>query len=360
MSLAGPPRVSVVIPVYNRERYVREAIESILAQTFRDFELLLIDDGSTDRSREVMSAYADSRIRVVSNPRNLGIPRTRNRGLELATGEYLAWLDSDDHACPDRLEREVAFLDAHRDIALVGSWTGAMDADSRPLKKVKTLPTSPGEVWAQLLFRCCLLQYSVMARTDLLRQYRFREDFPVSQDFDLFVRLGERHRMSNLPRVLARRRLHGGRVTRERAALVKQKNIEIVARQLAALGVEHTAEDLENHFVLPRLRKLAVRPDAAYLDWVEGWLLKLQAANRRTLRYPDRDLRTVAGKAWLRAWLNASAPARRGRWGRLLRSPLRRSAMAGLRSWVAQGLSRCVATERRPVQGLREPRAGSR
>ena len=360
MSLARSPRVSVVIPVYNRERYVREAIESILAQTFRDFELVLIDDGSTDRSLEVMSAYADPRIRVVSNARNLGIPQTRNRGLELATGDYLAWLDSDDHACPDRLEREVAFLDANPGIALVGSWTGAMDADSRPLKKVKTLPTSPGEVWAQLLFRCCILQYSVMARTDVLRQYGFCEDFPVSQDFDLFVRLGERHKMANIPRVLARRRLHGGRVTRERVALVKEKNLEIVAKQLAALGVEYTAEDLENHFALPRLRKLAVRPDAAYLDWVEAWLLKLQEANRRSRRYPEHDLRTVAGKAWLRAWINASASARRSRWGRLLRSPLRRSAMAGLGSWVAQGLSRYLATDRRLPQGSRNPEPGSR
>lgn len=348
MSPAHLPRVSVVIPVYNREHYVRGAIESILAQTFGDFELLLIDDGSTDGSREVMAAYPDPRIRVVSNERNLGIPKTRNRGLELARGEYLAWLDSDDHALPERLAREVAFLDDNRGVALVGSWTGAMDENGRPLKKVKTLPTAPGEVRAQLLFRCCLLQYSVMARTELLRQYRFREEFPVCQDFDLFVRLGERHPLANLPRVLARRRLHGGRVTREKAALVKEKNIEIVAGQLAALGVACTAEDLERHFVLPRLKKLAFRPDGAYLDWAEAWLLKLQEANRRTHRYPERDLMTVTGKAWLRACLSASHAARRGRWARVLRSPLRRSALLGLQSWVAQGVLRRLPTHPGP------------
>ena len=120
MTSTAPPRVSVFIPVYNREAYVGAAIESVLRQSFQDFEILLIDDGSTDLSVEVLRSYDDRRIRVVRNERNLGQPETRNRGLALARGQYVAMLDSDDVARPDRLSRQVAFLDRHQDCVEVG------------------------------------------------------------------------------------------------------------------------------------------------------------------------------------------------------------------------------------------------
>src|SRR5262245_37262181 len=109
------PKVSVIIPVYNREKYVGEAINSILTQSFTNFELLLIDDGSTDHSVEIMRSYTDPRVRLVCNDRNLGIPRTRNIGLQLARGDYIAILDSDNFALSDRLAKQVAFLDRYQD-----------------------------------------------------------------------------------------------------------------------------------------------------------------------------------------------------------------------------------------------------
>src|SRR5215831_6951377 len=100
------PRVSVIIPVYNRAKYVGEAINSILTQSFTNFELLLIDDGSTDESVEIMRSYTDPRIRLVCNERNLGIPKTRNKAIQLARGDYIAILDSDDAALADRLAKQ--------------------------------------------------------------------------------------------------------------------------------------------------------------------------------------------------------------------------------------------------------------
>src|SRR5262245_21907442 len=126
--MRGTPRVTVLIPVYNRVQYVAVAIESILAQHFTNFELLLIDDGSTDGSLEVLRSYtADPRVRLLRNESNLGIPRTRNKGVALARGEYVAMLDSDDYAYPTRLGRQVDFLDRHPDYALVGTWTAGMN-----------------------------------------------------------------------------------------------------------------------------------------------------------------------------------------------------------------------------------------
>ena len=143
------PQVTVFIPVYNRRAFIGPAIESMLAQTFEDFELLIVDDGSTDGGLEIMRSYEDPRVRVVANERNQGIPKTRNRGLELARGEYIALLDSDDVSVPDRLARQVEFLDRNPLYAEVGAWSQAMDESGTPLRSVKIQPTHPEEVRAR-------------------------------------------------------------------------------------------------------------------------------------------------------------------------------------------------------------------
>src|SRR5688572_15667789 len=213
--MARAPKVSVFIPVYNRERYLCVAVNSILAQTFTDFELLLVDDGSTDGSLALLERYAarDRRVRVEANGTNLGIPRTRNRGLELARGEYIALLDSDDYAYPGRLEAQVRFLDAHPDHVQVGSWGSFMDDAGRLRRRLRRQPVASADVDAELLFRCCLSNRSIMARAAVLRSYGYREEFPRCQDYDMHVRLAERHRMANLPSILVCGRQHSGRFT---------------------------------------------------------------------------------------------------------------------------------------------------
>lgn len=178
MTPNAPPKVTVFVPVYNREAYIGAAIESILGQSFSHFEILLVDDGSTDRSVEVLRSYDDPRLRVVCHEHNLGIPQTRNRGLELAQGEYIALLDSDDIAQPDRLQHQVAFLDRHPDIVQVGGWVRRVDATGRLLKQVKQQPTAPDDIRAQLLFRCSLSNTTIMGRTAVLRAYGYRNSFP--------------------------------------------------------------------------------------------------------------------------------------------------------------------------------------
>ena len=121
MSEAVQPKISVVMPAYNAENYIREAIDSILAQTFRDFEFLIIDDGSTDHTVEIIRSYSDSRIRLYQNERNMGVAATLNRGLDLARGEYIARMDADDISLPERFAKQAAYMDAHPDVAVCGS-----------------------------------------------------------------------------------------------------------------------------------------------------------------------------------------------------------------------------------------------
>jgi glycosyltransferase involved in cell wall biosynthesis len=317
------PKVTVLTPVYNREQHVAAAIESVLAQSFADFELLLIDDGSTDGSVGIMRSYTtDPRVRLVCNEQNLGIPQTRNRGIELARGEYIAMLDSDDWAYPTRLEKQVAFLDRHSDFAVVGAWTTDIDEKGRSLRRVNILPVLPGELQSRLLFRSCHCQSSIMARTAVLREYRYREQYAACEDFDLFVRLARKYKLGNLPNILLCRRVHASRITREQAQVVKEKNLEIVSAQLAELGVEFTPADLERHFFLPRMNKSQSAPDRTYLEWANAWLLKLQATNQHTLRYPERPLAQMVGEIWFVVCWHASAGMGWSAWKNFWRSPL--------------------------------------
>lgn len=330
------PKVTVVIPVYNREKYIGDAIDSILAQTFTHFELIVIDDGSTDRTQEVVQSYRDLRIRLVCNETNEGIPRTRNTGIRLARGEYLAFLDSDDRAYPERLAKQVAFLDSHPNYAAVGAWTEWMDEEGRYLKRAKRKPVLPDEIAAQRLFQQGIKNSASMARTAVLRNYGHQEQFDVSEDFDLWARIAAKNRLANLPEVLVRHRMHRGRVTLEKAHRIKDTLLAIYASQLSTLGVAFTDIDLERHFLLRSMRKLKFTPDLVYVEWAEAWLLRLQAANQRALCYPEPSFSELLGRLWLKVCWHASTNLRWTAWRRFWRSPLRKSAWPGLRKLFFQ------------------------
>lgn len=343
------PKVTVIIPVYNRKKYVAESIDSILAQSFTNFELLLIDDGSTDGSVEIMKSYTDPRVRLLCNERNLGIPKTRNNGIQLARGEYIAMLDSDDTALPDRLAKQVAFLDCHKDYVLVGSWAPAMDEKGPPVKKGKKWFVSSGEVQSWLLFHCTPAQSSIMVRTAILQEYRYREQYVLCEDFDLFVRLARKNKLGKLPDPLVHRRAHTGNITREKAQLAKDKDLEIVSAQLTELGMTFTATDLERHWLFP---KKCLTPDREYLTWAEAWLLRLQEANQRALRYPEHSFAWVLGEMWFKVCRRALPDIGWTVWKHFWQSPLSKGTWA---SWRRK----LFLSAAKPL-GLREARESRR
>ena len=144
------PRVSVILPVYNAAPYLAEAIESILNQSFHHFELIAINDGSTDTSGDILNAYSDPRLRVYHQT-NQGLPKTLNRAISLSLGVYLARQDADDISLPTRLEKQVAFLDSHPKVALLGTWTQIIAEDKLTLRQ-HTHPCSNAELQMRLLF----------------------------------------------------------------------------------------------------------------------------------------------------------------------------------------------------------------
>ena len=213
MTATAAPRVSVLLAVHNGADYLPAAIDSILGQTFTDFELLIVDDASTDATPSVIGACRDPRVRVVRNDTNLGLTRSLNRGLALARGALVARQDADDVSHRERLGKQARFLDAHPEVAVLGAQARYIDGRGRTTG-ASPWPKSTGALairW-QLLFDGPFIHSSVMFRTAVVRDTLggYDERFVTSQDFELWSRVGARGlEMRNLPDTLVDFRLHG-------------------------------------------------------------------------------------------------------------------------------------------------------
>jgi glycosyltransferase involved in cell wall biosynthesis len=209
--MSKTPTVSVVMPVYNAEKYLSEAVESILTQTFSDFEFIIINDGSTDRSESILQEFQgqDKRIRLVSRS-NTGIVATRNEGLELANGPYIAIMDADDIALPERLAKQVAFLEEHSNYVAVGSLSLMIDPDGLPVRLANKLTNHEEIDDAHMAGISAEIPHSgAMIRHDALQTIGgYRKEMQHAEDFDLWLRLAEIGRLGNLPDLLLKYRLH--------------------------------------------------------------------------------------------------------------------------------------------------------
>ena len=195
------PRVSVLMPVYNtKPEHLREAMDSILSQTFTDFEFLILNDCSPNADvEEVVKSYTDPRIVYAKNERNLGISGSRNLLLDMAKGEYIAVMDHDDISLPERFSKQVAFLDAHPEVGIVGTLTQSMSTG-----KVKMRPTSDVEIKKMLMAHCNLSHPSCMIRASVLKKHdiRYEHMFSPAEDYSLFARLIPVTQFAILPEAL--------------------------------------------------------------------------------------------------------------------------------------------------------------
>ncbi len=213
----APPRISVILPVYNGEAYLSEAIESILNQTFRDFEAIIIDDGSKDGSLAILEEIAarDPRVRVVSRE-NRGLVATLNQGIELARAPLIARMDADDISLPERFEKQVAYMDAHPECVALGTFVTFVDPRGRPLSDTWFQQSTHEEIDGSHIRaeRCQLCHPSTMIRTEAIRSVGgYRDAFVSAEDFDLWLRLGELGNLENLPEILLYYRQHPLQVT---------------------------------------------------------------------------------------------------------------------------------------------------
>ena len=294
---ASSPLVTVLMPIYNCEAFVADAVESILGQTFRDFEFLIIDDGSTDRGVEIVEEYGDSRIRLVRNEGQIELIRTLNRGLELARGKYIARMDADDISLPERLERQVAFMEANPDIGACGTWVVTMgDREG----EIWGYPESSEEIRCRLLFGAAIAHPTVCMRRDAFARHRlqFDEAYPHAEDYELWSRASEAFPLANLASVLLRYRTHAGSVSRQhhdgQEATVKRIHRE----RLSRLGLTPTEEEL---FIHRWVSTGGPAGEILPLSDTGSWLEKLLHANEAHERYPRPDFEQLLGRFWLAA-----------------------------------------------------------
>lgn len=338
--MTSAPAVSVLLTVYNRERLVGEAMRSILGQSFDDFELVVVDDGSTDHSLSVARSFDDPRVCVVAQKANRGIPVTRNNALDHARGRYVAWLDSDDVARPTRIAEQLEFLEAHPEVAMVGSCAGKIDGDGQRLSGVRLVPFASEDIAAWHLFTPAFQQSSLMGRASVLQRYRYREDYPVCEDLELTARIIREHRTANIPRVLIDRRLHAEQSVETFKPEIAEMKRALLRPMLRQLGVDFTLGDIDRHIELGLIKLETQLPARDYLDWADDWLKRLVTANRQSRVYHPDALRFAAGYFWLRACRRALRSDRSAALRRLLSSKPSRGLLGRHgRRWLAQAVA---------------------
>ena len=194
------PKISVVLPAYNAERFLSEAIDSILCQTYANFELLAIDDGSSDGTKQLVEKYAkmDPRVRLVCNESNLGLIKTLNKGLIMAKGEYIARMDADDISLPERFEQQVRFLDSNPDVGLLGSMFYVIDSKGKK-EYIHYHPTSDNLIRWRLLFGNAFCHSAVMMRRSCVEKVGGYGTFLHVEDLEFWSRLLQVTKASNLP-----------------------------------------------------------------------------------------------------------------------------------------------------------------
>lgn len=196
------PKVTVLMSVFNDEKYLMKSIDSILKQTYKDFEFLIVNDGSTDRTTEILKKYRDPRIRIIDNGKNIGLTKSLNKGLEASRGRYIARQDADDISDPYRIEKQVNALEENRLLGLVSSFFKIIDEKGRTLRTVK-VPTEEEDILKSILNYNPFCHGSAMFRKEPIERFGgYREFFKYAQDYDLWLRISERYEVRNMGEVL--------------------------------------------------------------------------------------------------------------------------------------------------------------
>lgn len=213
----GKPLVSIIMAVYNGEKYVKETIDSILRQSYDNFELILIDDCSTDSTLDILQSYTDSRIKVYHNEVNRKLAASLNIGIKKASGKYIARMDADDLFEKNRLQLQVKYMETHPETDVLGGNYKAFDG----AKYKSDYPQNHDAIKTGLMFENTVCHPAVMFRKDAIHTW-YDESFAASQDYDLWTRLIDNHTFHNLKNILMRYRVHQGQTVKTASAAQKQ------------------------------------------------------------------------------------------------------------------------------------------
>jgi glycosyltransferase involved in cell wall biosynthesis len=276
------PLVSVLMPVYNSENYVEEAIKSILTQSYSNFEFIIIDDASTDNSVQIIRSLRDERIKLITKPQNTGYTVSLNMGLAICKGKYIARMDSDDISLPLRLEKQVALMESSPEIGICGTWVETIGTITGRIKRYATIHA---EIKTRMLINSHFVHPAVMIRKSVLDQYNLQYDssFEPAEDYALWVRIGSYASFANIPEVLLKYRIHEKQVSRAFSEKQMEKCNSIRRLQITRLGIEPTADEWQLHLDLILNKDTTISKQQ--LAGSIAWLIKLKESNERMLVY---------------------------------------------------------------------------
>ncbi len=240
--------VSVIMPAFNTEQYIQSSVESVLNQTFKDFELIIIDDGSTDKTYKIAQAYNDSRIKLYKNKENIGERLTGNKAISLARGKYIARQDSDDVAHPDRLKTQIQYLEQNPDISLVGSWVTVTDSKDNTLHRLNH-PVECHNLRWHILFYNPFCHSSVMFKKDAVvgRFDLYDPSLKIGADWDLLSRLATKIKIHNIPKHLITYRVHDKSISKRNIDETENCNTRIRTENIGRILGWDLSEDPDKY-----------------------------------------------------------------------------------------------------------------
>ncbi len=256
--MKSEPLVSVLMPVYNCEKYIFESVKSVLNQTFTDFELIIIDDCSTDATLSIIKSINDSSIILIEKPKNSGYTDSLNHGISIAKGTYIARMDGDDICMPERFEKQVAFLNANREVILCGTAIQIIGSD-----KVLKHPLKHEEILVKLCFGTSFCHPSIMVRKEILLENNYNKNFEPAEDYELWTRLAFLGKLANLDTVLLQYREHPNQISNTNTSVQLNNALTAKLQMLNHLSVldfftkEEVSLALENvsHYSFEEVKK---------------------------------------------------------------------------------------------------------
>ena len=240
------PHISVIMPVYNDGSFLNEAIESILYQTYNNFEFIVIDDGSTDNSLNIIKSYGDQRILILQHDKNKGISKALNYGLRYAKGRFIARMDANDIALSERFDKQIKYLIKEKEIGLVTCLHENINTEGKPIQTLNR-DISPSNSQVCTFFRNYIPHSSVMIDRDIITDIKYNEDC-AAEDFDLWIQLSEKTEFYMIPDVLMKIRIDKKGLSQRNKQNCELSQKRIIKQKLEQLGIDANDKEIEFHF----------------------------------------------------------------------------------------------------------------
>ncbi len=280
--------------VFNGANHVSDAIKSILNQTHTNFELIIVDDGSTDNTLSILESINDNRIKIIKHQKNLGSLNARITALNASIGEYIAILDSDDISMPNRLEIQYKFLENNPEYGLIGGLAETIDNNGKSIKQIKGLALSSKETQVITLFKNCFIHSCIMYRKTMLDKFGWDKKVEGSEDFQLITDIITTLKVKNLPNILGQYRQHEKNLTNN-SKLIERNTKRIILKQLYTLGLNPSDDILKLHM---NFKKKVIHVDHKIIFSMLDWLDKLFNANKKKKIYPNPEYFTKISGYW--------------------------------------------------------------